>query len=174
MSNKIFLEKFNFYRQDANNYKYKIKYYGLVTLMLFSVSLIGFGTKVATIIDEEKSNLYMNYLWTFFLLGLLFTLTISFLEYLFNRKIIKFNNMVYKGLTSDLFPNIEHPVINYYKEQIRADIQYRGGITGETAYKIHQGFTDKEIIHNAKTPSIEQQAIDEIARVHGLKRLEID
>lgn len=174
MKNKEFLERFEFYKKNPNDYQYKIESYGLIILMIFLVTIIGFGTKVATILDEEESNLYMNYLWTFFVFGGLFTLAVSFIEHVLNRKITKFNNMVYKGLTSDLFPNIEHPVINYYKEQIRADIQYRGGITGETAYKIHHGFTDKEIIHNATTPSIEQQAIDEIARVHGLKRLEID
>lgn len=174
MSNKEFLEKFEFYKKNPNDYKYKIKSYGLVILMLFLVMTIGFGTTVATILDDEESNLYMNYLWTFFVFGVLFTFSISFLESFLNRKITKFNNMIYKGLISDLFPNIEHPVINYYKEQIRADIRYKGGITGETAYKIYQGFTDNEIIHNSTTPSIEQQAIDEIARVHCLKRLEID
>jgi len=174
MINKEFLENFEFYKKNPTEYRYKMKSYGLVTLMIFSFALIGFGTKVATILDEEKSNIYMNYLWTFFVFGLFFTFTISFIESFLNRKITKFNKMIYKGLTSDLFPNIEHPVINYYKEQIRADIHYRGGLKGETAYAIYQGINDNDFINNAPKPTIQQQAIDEIGRVHGLKDLEVD
>lgn len=174
MNKSIFLEEFNFYKKNPLKYHHKMKNYSVTALMIFLIGYGGLSLKALTIIDDDRAAMFVGYLSIFLMIGIPTILIIYIIDRTINRKINKFNKMTFKGLTSELFPNIEHPVIHYYKNQIRADIYYKGGITGETAYEIYKGMHDKDVLYKATNPTIEQQAINEIARVHGLEELDTD
>ena len=168
MNKSIFLEEFNFYKKNPLKYHYKMKNYSVTALMIFLIGYLGLSLKAFTILDDDRSAIFVGYLNIFLMIGIPTTLIIYIIERTINRKIIKFNKMQFKGLISELFPNIEHPVIHYYKNKIIADIRYKGGITGKTIYAIYSGMHDKDVLYESTNPTIEKQAIDEIVRVHGL------
>jgi hypothetical protein len=82
-----------------------------------------------------------------------------------NERLDNFNKMVYIGKASELFIEMNHPVIKQFKDNLIHDFNHYNGIRGSTAYDIHYHMTDSRIKKVMKEKELANRAIEEIENI---------
>lgn len=172
MDNNIFLKEFEYFKNHPQEYKHRHSGLGFVVSFLFIIGFVViFCIQNSTKDQDLEAFLRSMNVW-YVLIG--FVTSISYFVYIsvINKRVNKFDRMKYTGLVSDLFGDINHVAIKEHTEQLRADLIYRGGIFGDTAYKIHSEMSYEAMIERAKNQSIAGMALDELEKAHGFRPID--
>lgn len=173
MDNDTFLKEFEYFKNHPQEYKHKHAGLGFVVCFFFVlVYVIIFCVQNST--SEQALQDFLSDVSPYYIL-VGFITCISYLVYIsiINKRVNKFDSMKYAGSVSDLFGDINHVIIKQYAPLLRADLLYRGGICGNTAFKVHSEMGTQSMINRANNKTVVDKAIDELDAAHGFKEIDI-
>lgn len=137
LAKKEFIKKFEYFKRNQAEYdkKKKVPSQNVLIWLLFPLNMY------VPLIIHPFSSIPSWYFYMVIGYGVLFTLTIISLVLIHNfknMKAIKFDNMVYTGKLSDLFEDVNHPVIVNAKHLLELDFKRKCGITGSTVFYLYE------------------------------------
>jgi hypothetical protein len=162
--NELFIKEFNHFKINPEDYKIKKEgLLSLATISFFSIFL--FSLMIFNMYESENGAVIVWVIFAYLALGsiglyLLFGHIIKI-----NERFTNFNKMIYRGKVSELFIEMNHPVIKEFKDQLIHDLKHYNGIRGSRAYDIHYHMTDSRIKKVMKEKELANQAIEEIENI---------
>lgn len=162
--NDLFLKEFNYYKEHPEDYKIKKEVLIPITVFLYLIGLIALIIWISSIDDQLNKLIYfipLAYLATAAIT--IFLITCHFCR--INKRVLEFNKMVYNGKVSDLFSDINHPVLKKFKETLINDLNSYNGIRALTAYNIYYHMTDARIRKLMQEQELANKAMQEIEQI---------
>lgn len=162
--NELFLKEFNHFKDHPEDYKRKKDgLFSLVTIVFVSVYM--FLGMILSMSNVKNGEIVVWGLLAYSAIGAigLYLLSGHLIE--INERLDNFNKMVYMGKASELFMEMNHPVIKKFKDQLIHDFNHYNGIRGSTAYDIHYHMTDARIKKIMQEKELANRAIKEIENI---------
>jgi hypothetical protein len=162
--NELFLQEFSHFKDHPEDYKRKKDgLFAIVGIVFFSIFL--FSLMIVNMYEIKNGEVIVWIIFSYLALGSIGLYLLSGYLVKINERLDNFNRMVYVGKASELFIDMNHPVIKEFKEKLIHDLKHFNGIRGSTAYDIHYHMTDARIKKVMKEKELANQAIEEIENI---------
>lgn len=162
--NELFIKEFNHFKDNPE--EYKIKKEGLLSLATISFfSIFLFSLMIFNMYESKNGEVIVWIFLAYLALGSIGLYLLSGHLIKINERLDNFNRMVYMGKASELFIEMNHPVIKQFKDKLIHDFNHYNGIRGLTAYEIHYHMTDSRIKKVMKQKELANRAIEEMENI---------
>jgi hypothetical protein len=162
--NELFLQEFNHFKDHPEDYESKKEgLFPIATIVFFSI-FVFLGIILNTYVIENIDAVLFGIL-AYLAIGAIGLYMLAGYLIEINKRIHNFNGMVYIGKASELFIEMNHPVIKQFKDKLIHDFKEYNGIRGSTAYDIHYHMTDARIKKVMKEKELANQAIEEMENI---------
>lgn len=162
--NKIFLQEFNHFKDNPEEYESKKDGLFPIVFIVFLSIFILMGM-ILSMYDIKNIETVVLGLFAYLIIGSIGLYILAGHLIKINKRLDNFNAMIYKGKASELFMEMNHPVIKQFKEQLIHDLQHYNGIKGLTAYKIYYHMTNARIQKIMQEKELSNKAIEEIENI---------
>lgn len=143
LGKKEFIKNFEYFKRNPEKYdkKRSSKYFKLTMFLITPLIVMMIGLFLPLFLIPH---------WYIYLMGIYAAVSVPLIIIIMviydfkNMKAITFDNMVYKGKITDLFDDINHPVIVKSQHLIETDIAKKGGVSGEIVYYLYEKMNNPE------------------------------
>lgn len=162
--NELFVKEFDHFKNHPEDYKIKKDgLFSLVSVVYFSGFL--FFLMILSMYPSKNQESIVWGILAYVSAGAISLYILCGYLIKINERFDNFNKMVYMGKTSELFMDMNHPVIKDFKETLIRDFNRYNGIRGATAYDIHYHMTNARIQKIMKEKELANRGIEEIENI---------
>lgn len=162
--NELFVKEFNHFKDHPEEYKRKKEgLFSLASISFFSIFL--FSLMIFNMYESKNGAVIVWIILAYLALGSIGLYLLSGHLIKINERLDNFNKMVYIGKASELFIEMNHPVIKQFKDKLIHDFNNYNGILGSTAYDIHYHMTDSRIKKVMKEKELANRAVEEMENI---------